>query len=579
MEGIPVFGPFGGEESFLGFVELEEGDFFAFGDGEGDFAEEGGVVGGVAPAEKLLGVGGFAAGLFDQRGGRSEGGDGGGEVFVEVAGEALEGALEAVLEAGAFAAGEFADPDKLQCGEDEAEQGEEADGGPGAEGAGFEILQIHGYLGGYLHITRHVGKILQFSGKRDVKNVKAEYDTIADTMITRRAIWMAPTMAAAWGAEKAMAVDLRSGGPYSFPPSGKAYRENAAAHRVWRRVLIEAPRAIVAAGGEDHGLIAAAGLAERRTEQKARLARAPREWMGQLAGQYGQELKEMVYTLSFSVWGRIRAGQIEGVRPVLEPFLDGRIDSLAKPTASHYSGHLTLAAWFEKTGDTRARDRVMAAARMARENPLHNEMSDSVFMVCPLLAKAGKLSGDAAWFDAALRHFEVMKKFCLRADGLYRHSPLDEAAWGRGNAFPLLGLALALSDIPASHPSFSLFLAAYRAHAARLLTFQSKGGCWRQVVDKEEAWEEYTATAMIGWALQRGLAKGWLKGRGYVGAVAGAWLGVRKRTFGDGVLVDVCESTGKQVSLADYLGRVAILGKDPRGGAMGLQIAAEVSGG
>jgi hypothetical protein len=70
-----------------------------------------------------------------------------------------------------------------------------------------------------------------------------------------------------------------------------------------------------------------------------------------------------------------------------------------------------------------------------------------------------------------------------------------------------------------------------------------------------------------------------LKGRGYVGAVAGAWLGVRKRTFSDGVLVDVCESTGKQVSLADYLGRVAILGKDPRGGAMGLQIAAEVGGG
>jgi rhamnogalacturonyl hydrolase YesR len=399
-------------------------------------------------------------------------------------------------------------------------------------------------------------------------------------MMTRRAVWLAPAMAAV-GAEKAssvMQVDLRSGGPYSFPPTGKAYRENGAAHRVWRRVLIEAPRKIVAAGGQDFGLVAAADLGRRHLEQKARLARAPRVWMEQLAGQYGQELREMVYTLSFSVWGRLRAGQTAAVKPILEPFLDGRIDSLAKPTASHYSGHLTLAAWFELTGDARAKERVLAAARLARENPLHNEMSDAVFMACPLLAKAGKFTGDAAWFDAALRHFAVMRKLCLRADGLYRHSPLDEAAWGRGNAFPLLGLALTLTDLPVGHSAYAPLLEAYRAHAARLVSVQTRGGCWRQVVDKEEAWEEFTATAMMGWALKRGLTRGWIKGRQFENAVAGAWLGVRKRTFSDGVLVDVCESTGKQKSITDYYNREAILGKDPRGGAMALQIAAEMSG-
>ena len=116
---------------------------------------------------------------------------------------------------------------------------------------------------------------------------------------------------------------------------------------------------------------------------------------------------------------------------------------------------------------TRALD--VAAARLARENPMHNEMSDAVFMVCPLLAKAGKFSGDGAWFDAALRHFEVMRKLCLRGDVLYRHSPLDEAAWGRGNAFPLLGLALTLTDLPAGHAAYGPFLEAYRAHAARLV--------------------------------------------------------------------------------------------------------------
>ena len=65
---------------------------------------------------------------------------------------------------------------------------------------------------------------------------------------------------AAMGAEKGarmMTVELRGGGPYAFPPRGKAYRENAASHRVWRRVLIEAPDVIVVPDGEDYGLRAA----------------------------------------------------------------------------------------------------------------------------------------------------------------------------------------------------------------------------------------------------------------------------------------------------------------------------------
>lgn len=404
-------------------------------------------------------------------------------------------------------------------------------------------------------------------------------------------MWIAPAMAALSAEKQArvMTVDLSAGGPYSFPPQGKAYRENAASHRVWRRVLIEAPDAIVVPGGEDFRL-SESGVpvmakppstvrpSKMRLEQDQRMARPPKEWMVQLAGQYGQELRDMVYTLSFSVWGRLRAGQAAGVKPILEPFLDGRVDSLAKPTASHYSGHLTLASLFELTGDTRARERVIAAAKLALVNPQHNEMSDAVFMVCPLLAKAGKFTGDAAFIEAALRHFDVMRKLCLRADGLYRHSPLDEAAWGRGNAFPLLGLALTLTDMPPSHAAQAPLREAFIKHADRLLTVQSLGGCWRQVVDKEDAWEEFTATAMIGWALRRGLNRKWLRGKKYEVAVERAWLAVRRRTGADGVLIDVCESTGKQKALADYYNREAIMGKDPRGGAMALQFAAEMSG-
>lgn len=409
-------------------------------------------------------------------------------------------------------------------------------------------------------------------------------------MLTRRALCLAPAAAALTAGARPLVItiDLTKGGPYQFPPKGKAYRDNAASHRVWRSVLIDAPDVIIIPGGQDFGLSSVGvptatarpkkiELSKLHLDQVARMRRPPKQWLAQLSAQYGQQLREMVYTLSFSVWGRLRAGQIAEVKPILEPFLDGRIDSLAKPTASHYSGHLTLAALYEATGDNRAKDRVLAAAKLARDNPQHNEMSDAVFMVCPILAKAGKYTNDPAWFDAALRHFELMRKLCLRPDGIYRHSPLDEAAWGRGNAFPLLGLALTLTDLPSTHPAFEPLATAYRQHADRLLPLQSSGGAWRQVVDKPEAWEEFTCTAMIGWALRRGLNNRWLSGQKYEAAAQRAWYAIQRRTGADGVLIDVCESTGKQKSLVDYFNREALMGKDPRGGSMALQIAAEMS--
>jgi hypothetical protein len=42
--------------------------------------------------------------------------------------------------------------------------------------------------------------------------------------------------------------------------------------------------------------------------------------------------------------------------------------------------------------------------------------------------------------------------------------------------------------------------------------------------------------------------------------------------------VDVCESTNKQNTLEDYLNRAALLGPDPRGGAMAMLFATELAG-
>jgi unsaturated rhamnogalacturonyl hydrolase len=217
-----------------------------------------------------------------------------------------------------------------------------------------------------------------------------------------------------------------------------------------------------------------------------------------------------------------------------------------------------------------------ANGQMKEAMPYHNNFSDSVFMGTAIAAQAGALTGERKYFDMADRHLRFMQKLDLRADNLYRHEPSTNMAWGRGNAFVALGLALVLSEMPKDHPGYAHALQSYRTHMKTLLPLQDRDGLWRNVVDVPGTYAEFTATAMFGFALQRGLEKGLIKGRDYRRAVDKAWLAVNSRTSFDGTFIDVCESTARQPSNDAYIKRMAILGPDPRAGGMAMLFATEL---
>jgi rhamnogalacturonyl hydrolase YesR len=266
--------------------------------------------------------------------------------------------------------------------------------------------------------------------------------------------------------------------------------------------------------------------------------------------------------------------------------VDGSKNPLERPTSLTLAGHLVFGEIAERTGNSRYTDLVRKAANlgftergeMKESMPFHDEMSDSVFMAIPLLAKAGKLTRDNRYYNMIPRHLAFMQKLALRPDGLYRHSPLSDAAWGRGNAFPALGLMLALSDFSVNNPQYSPLLRAFRQHMAALARFQDEDGLWHEVIDEPGSYPEFSATAMIATAMLRGINNGWLDWDDYQPLVDKAWRAIQARTATDGQLLDVCESTGKQKSVKDYLQRTAILGRDPRGGAMALLFALEMAG-
>ncbi len=407
------------------------------------------------------------------------------------------------------------------------------------------------------------------------------------------------------------------GRPLQFPPTGSAYKENAESHVLWRWIGIHAPDLAVLVGESNNTLADAlsqsavgfvgripsravaprpgiltsldtpTALSEAHLEINRRLRRTPLEVAQELGKVYGHEFGQPTYILAMALIAQLRLGNTSEVVRLAEPYLSGSTDSFARPSQSSLAAHMLFYEIAKRTGDERAAKLVVGAAdsgftedgSLREFMPLNGGWSDSVFMDIPILARAGALTGNRKYFDMAARHFFYMQKIVGRADGLYRHQASTDAAWGRGNGFPALGLALTLTEFPKDHPDYAALLAAFQKHMQALSQFQDENGMFREVIDYPGAYPEYSGTVMIATAMMRGIRKGWLEASVYQPIVDRAWQAISARTSSDGRLFDVAESTGTRgLTLSDYLRRGAILDRDPRGGAFAMILATEIAG-
>jgi hypothetical protein len=410
------------------------------------------------------------------------------------------------------------------------------------------------------------------------------------------------------------------GRPLQFPPTGTAYRDNGESHVLWRWIGIQAPDLVVLPGESGAGLSdalsrnaagfvgripslmvkAEAGMlqslpstiapSEARLEINRRRGRSPRELAEELGKVYGQDFAQPNYILAMALIAQLRLGNTAAVLKAVDPYLAGSRDSFAAPSQSSLAAHMLFYEIARRTQGEPAERAARLVIRAANSGfagdgslrefmPLHGGWSDSLFMDIPILAKAGALTGDRKYFDMAARHFFFMQKIVGRPDGLYRHQASSDAAWGRGNGFAALGLALTLTDFPRDHPDYPAMLAAFQKHMKALAGLQDENGMFREVVDYPGAYPEYSGTSMIATSMMRGIRRGWLEASTYQPVVDRAWQAILIRTSSDGRLFDVAESTGTRgLTLKDYLRRAAILDRDPRGGAFAMILATEIAG-
>lgn len=325
-----------------------------------------------------------------------------------------------------------------------------------------------------------------------------------------------------------------------------------------------------------------------------RQRRSPLEVATLLASKYPQS-PSITYIPAVAWTAELRLAKLKedgalyaAVRQAAAPYLNGAQPSIeGSPDTTKLAGHILFADLAEIDTDPASRDAcrklAVEAADLFRPEKEGDTArfgrlwTDDMFMTSALLGRVGKLTGDAAYYnlmaDTARAYIEKLQ----RPDGVFVHAGDGPHAWGRGNGFASLGLAEALTYLPANHPGRAPLLAAFCKQMAALRRLQSPQGTWRQVIDQPESYREVTATAMNLAAMARGIRQGWLD-RSYLQTADLAWQGLSARIAEDGTLVDVCDGTGAGPTLRYYYERPAIHGLNDRGGAMSLLAAVEMAG-
>ena len=340
------------------------------------------------------------------------------------------------------------------------------------------------------------------------------------------------------------------------------------------------------------GMVRQAGVWSPSNARRALDARRsrPRMEIGRiLGGAYGQTFDPVVYTQGVPISGRLRLAELEPGRSspapqiaeLLQDFTDAAVLGFGEGLAP---SALASVVWSDEltksTGDGRYANLIVAAANRYQDPepgqappPSDRDFrTEDMFMNGAVLGRAYEQTGNA-------RYLDLLTKFLInsriqQSHGLFWHCRSAQYYWGRGNGFAAMGLAETLTYLPENHPDRSAVLAMYRALMESLRRLQHPSGLLSQVLDFPGSYLEFTATCMMGYAMARGLRRGWLPGD-YRDTVALAWQGASERIDDLGNVVDACASTGVQDNVRDYLDRPAIFGPDDRSGGMALWFAVE----
>ena len=197
---------------------------------------------------------------------------------------------------------------------------------------------------------------------------------------------------------------------------------------------------------------------------------------------------------------------------------------------------------------------------LARNRPLKNTLwLDDLYMSVPALAQMGKLTGEARYYDDAVKQVLQFSKRMFNKDlGIYMHGWVESMAvhpefhWARANGWALMAMTELLDVLPANHKGRNEVLQQFKAHANGLAKYQSGQGFWHQLLDKPDSYLETSATAIYAYCIARGVNQGWLDAKTFAPMTLLAWNAVSTKVNDKGQVEGTCVGTGMAFDPAFY---------------------------
>lgn len=200
---------------------------------------------------------------------------------------------------------------------------------------------------------------------------------------------------------------------------------------------------------------------------------------------------------------------------------------------------------------------------LARNRPLKNTLwLDDMFMGIPALAQMGKLTGNKAYTDDAVKQFLQFSKRMFNPQlNVYMHGWVEsmeehpEFHWARANGWALLATEELLDVLPLNHPQRANILAILKKHIKGLTSFQSGTGFWHQLLDRTDSYLETSATAIYSYGISHAINQGWIDAKTYGPAAILAWNAVATKVNAQGQVEGTCVGTGMAFDPAFYYHR------------------------
>lgn len=256
--------------------------------------------------------------------------------------------------------------------------------------------------------------------------------------------------------------------------------------------------------------------------------------------QYKNPLRQVLEPHALDDAGAICASMIKGERAGLKtgvrPLIDNYIEYIMK------------------------KEYRLADGTFARNRPLNNTLwLDDLYMSVPAIAQMGMLTGDAAYYDEAVRQITQFSKRMFNTEkGLYMHGWVEsmdvhpQFHWARANGWALLTKVEVLRVLPENHPGRPLVLELLRAHIKGLASCQSGQGFWHQLLDRNDSYLETSATAIYTYCIAEAINRGWIQREAYGPMALLAWNAITTKVNAKGQVEGTCVGTGMAFDPAFY---------------------------